>query len=62
MEEQFELRILESFDPMTQDKTGFHPATIHKQSKNSKAMNLQQLRLATQERRTTTAETDATRR
>jgi hypothetical protein len=29
--EQFELKNLELFDPVAQDKTGFHPATMHKQ-------------------------------
>jgi hypothetical protein len=29
--EQFELKNLKLFDPVAQDKTGFHPATIHKQ-------------------------------
>jgi hypothetical protein len=29
--EKFELESLKLFDPVAQEKTGFHPATIHKQ-------------------------------
>jgi hypothetical protein len=34
---RYEPRILESFDPVSQDKTGFYPATNHKQQSKSQS-------------------------